>query len=210
MVNVLCYKSEDRWFDPSWCHWIFHRHKILPITLWPWGLLSRWQKWVPGAFPGGKGGQGVRMTTYHHPVPLSRNLGTLTSWNSLGHSGPLPGLLKYDKNKEYITYSSTCIYSKSHWIRLRLRNIAGKGYRENQHTTFYVQWLPPIPPPPPKIVCLWDNVEKCGRVKTERVGTRAETRFVLPAKRTSPFISAGVSVQSSTGFLGVRVGVKRL
>ena len=49
-----------------------------------------------------------------------------------------------------------------------------------------------------------------GRVKTERDGTRSETRFRLPAKRTSPFISAGVSVQSSTGFLGVRVGGERL
>ena len=24
VVKVLCYKSEGRWFDPSWCHWIFH------------------------------------------------------------------------------------------------------------------------------------------------------------------------------------------
>jgi len=48
------------------------------------------------------------------------------------------------------------------------------------------------------------------RVQTERDGTRAETRFGLPAKRTSPFISAGVSVQSSPGFLGVRVGGERL
>jgi len=24
VVKVLCYKSECRWFDPSWCHWIFH------------------------------------------------------------------------------------------------------------------------------------------------------------------------------------------
>jgi len=40
-------------------------------------------------------------------------------------------------------------------------------------------------------------------VQTERDGTRAETRFGLSAKRTSPFISAGVSVQSSTGFLVV-------
>ena len=48
------------------------------------------------------------------------------------------------------------------------------------------------------------------RVKTERDGTRAETRFGLPVKRTSPFISVGVSVQSSTGFLGVRVGGERL
>jgi hypothetical protein len=23
MVTVLCYKSEVRWFDPSWCHWKF-------------------------------------------------------------------------------------------------------------------------------------------------------------------------------------------
>ena len=29
--------------------------------------------------PGGKGGWCVRLTTYHHTVPLSRNLGALTS-----------------------------------------------------------------------------------------------------------------------------------
>jgi len=22
-VKVLCYKSEGRWFDPSWCYWNF-------------------------------------------------------------------------------------------------------------------------------------------------------------------------------------------
>jgi len=42
-----------------------------------------------------------------------------------------------------------------------------------------------------------------GRVKTECDGTRAETRFGLPAKWTSPFISAGVSVQSAAGGRGV-------
>ena len=21
VVRVLCYESEGRWFDPSWCHW---------------------------------------------------------------------------------------------------------------------------------------------------------------------------------------------
>ena len=23
VVKVTCYKSEDRWFDPSWCQWNF-------------------------------------------------------------------------------------------------------------------------------------------------------------------------------------------
>ena len=36
-------------------------------------------------------------------------------------------------------------------------------------------------------------------------GTRAETRFRLPAKRTSPFKLAGASVQSTTGSRGVRI-----
>jgi len=40
VVKALCYKSEGRWFNPSWCQWIFHWHKILLITLWPWGRLS--------------------------------------------------------------------------------------------------------------------------------------------------------------------------
>jgi len=93
VVKVLCYKWEGRWFDPSWCHWIFHWYKILPITLWPWDRFSLWKKWVPGEFPGGKGGRCVRLTTYHHPVPLSRNMGTLTSWNPLSHSRPVTGLL---------------------------------------------------------------------------------------------------------------------
>ena len=54
------------------------------------------------------------------------------------------------------------------------------------------------------------SISKTCRVKTGCDGTRAETRFGLPAKRTSPYISAGVSVQSSTGFLGVRVGGEQL
>ena len=36
-------------------------------------------------------------------------------------------------------------------------------------------------------------------------GTRAETRFNLSAKRTSPFKSAWSSVQSTTGSRGVRI-----
>ena len=42
-----------------------------------------------------------------------------------------------------------------------------------------------------------------GQLKCD--GTRAETRFRLSAKRTSPFKSAGTSVQSATGSRGVGI-----
>ena len=43
------------------------------------------------------------------------------------------------------------------------------------------------------------------RLRLKCDGTRAETRFRLSAKRTNPFKSAGVSVQSTTGSRGVRI-----
>ena len=42
-----------------------------------------------------------------------------------------------------------------------------------------------------------------GQLKCD--GARAETRFRLLAKRTSPFKSVGASVQSTTGSRGVRI-----
>jgi len=43
--------------------------------------------------PGGKGGRCVRLTTYHHTVPLSRNLGALASQNPVGLFRPVTGVL---------------------------------------------------------------------------------------------------------------------
>jgi hypothetical protein len=43
------------------------------------------------------------------------------------------------------------------------------------------------------------------RLRLKYDGTRAETRFRLSTKRTSPFKSAEASVQSTTGSRGVRV-----
>ena len=44
---------------------------------------------------------------------------------------------------------------------------------------------------------------RTGQMKCD--GTRTETRFRRPARRTSPFKSAGTSVQSATGSRGVRI-----
>jgi hypothetical protein len=46
-----------------------------------------------------------------------------------------------------------------------------------------------------------------GRARAEPDGTRAETTFRLSCKRTSPFKSAGESVQSTTGSRGARISV---
>jgi hypothetical protein len=44
-----------------------------------------------------------------------------------------------------------------------------------------------------------------GRLRLKCDGTLAETRIRLSTKRTSPFNSAGASVQSATGSRGVRI-----
>ena len=44
-----------------------------------------------------------------------------------------------------------------------------------------------------------------GIARAERDDTRAETRFLLSPKRTSPFKSVGASVHSTAGSRGVRI-----
>jgi hypothetical protein len=49
------------------------------------------------------------------------------------------------------------------------------------------------------------DAEDEGRLRLKYDDTRVETRFRLSAKRTIPFKSAGVSVQSTAGSGGVRI-----
>jgi len=55
-----------------------------------------------------------------------------------------------------------------------------------------------------KYVCMYVCMYVC-RLRLKCDGTCAETRFNLSAKRTSPFKSAGASVQSTTGSRGIRI-----
>jgi len=56
------------------------------------------------------------------------------------------------------------------------------------------------------VICARENrVSLVGSLRLKCDGTRAETRFRLSAKRTSPFKSAGASVHSTTGSRGVRI-----
>ena len=53
--------------------------------------------------------------------------------------------------------------------------------------------------------CVPTLIEAVGRLRLKRDGTSTETRFRLSAKRTSPFKSAGASVQSTAGSRDVRI-----
>ena len=61
----------------------------------------------------GKGGRCVKADNLnHHPVPLSRNLRTLTSWNPLGLSRPVMGLLYLYTGMVYVIqlfWQQTCM-----------------------------------------------------------------------------------------------------
>ena len=55
---------------------------------------------------------------YHHPVPLSCNLETLTSWNPLGHSRPVTGVL-------YL-YFLTSVLDEGVWVTSRPDRLPGR------------------------------------------------------------------------------------
>ena len=86
-VFVLCYKSEGRWFDPSWCHWNFS------LTLKSFrshygprvdaaSKRNEYQEYILE----GEGGRRVRLTTLLPSCAVVTKSGNL---NFLKTSGPL-------------------------------------------------------------------------------------------------------------------------
>jgi len=66
-----------------------------------------------------------------------------------------------------------------------------------------VLWLRCVPVVCPYFRCVlfsfWVRNALCGKARLKRDGAGAETRFRLSPKRTSPYKSAGASVQSTAG-----------
>ena len=75
--------------DSRWCHWIFQSSEGTMAL----GSTNPLVKMSTRNIPGGKGGRCVKLTTYHDTVPLSRNLGALTSQNPVGLFRPVTGQL---------------------------------------------------------------------------------------------------------------------
>jgi len=92
-------------------------------------------------------------------------------------------------------------YSKEHWQREGqawcILNL-GTGWQWEGSLTLW-------PLNPPSATERPQSMLYVGRGQLKCDGTRAETRFRLSAKRTTPFKSAGASVQSTTGSRGVRI-----
>ena len=93
VVKALCYKSEGRWFDPRWCHWNFSLTKSSRSHYGPGVDSASNTNQYQENFLGVNAAGAYGWQPYHLPVPLSWNLGTLTSWNPLGDSRPVMGLL---------------------------------------------------------------------------------------------------------------------
>ena len=60
--------------------------------------------------PGGKGGRCIRLRTYHHTVPLSRNLGALTSLDPSGPARPVTGVLYLDNGRRSSEHVADKLY----------------------------------------------------------------------------------------------------
>ena len=88
--------------------------------------------------PGGKGGRCVRLTTYHHTVPLSRNLGALTLLDHSGPAWPVTGVLYLYLYKCYKQYSSnehhTTLSVKHRYTRRNTKKNGLTSKRSDKHT----------------------------------------------------------------------------
>ena len=78
---------------------------------------------------------------YHLPVLLSRNLGSLTSWNPLGHSRPVMGLIylylyEWQKCSVYITTLQNKITFSEIHLQVPCTILMTAGQKETLRITY--------------------------------------------------------------------------
>ena len=100
----------------------FPWHKTFPFALWPFGRLSLEQKWVPGIFPGCKGGRCLRLTTLPPTCATVVKSGNL---NFMEHSGPLQtcsgtALPVYTVFPAYFVQQSQLYLPLLSWLALKI------------------------------------------------------------------------------------------
>ena len=91
---------------------------------------------------------------------------------------------------------SECVYTYEIYWRILALRYKRRGLLCNKILLLYVNLRPHSAAAAPAAVV---------RLRLKCDGTRKETTFRLSAKRTSPFKSAGASIQSTTGSRGVRI-----
>ena len=120
MAKVLCYKSEGRCFDPSWCHWNFSLTKSFRSHYVPGVDSASNRNEYQEHLLEGKSGRCVRLTL-SAPCAVVMKLGTIISWKPLGHSRTVTGLLylflltlTLFKNCKILTSNFLCLIKHSH------------------------------------------------------------------------------------------------
>jgi len=88
VVKALCYKSEGRWFDPTWFHWNFS----LPYNPSEVNSASKRNEYQE-YFLGVKSGRCVRLTTLPPSCAVVTKSGNLNFLEPSGHLGPVMGLI---------------------------------------------------------------------------------------------------------------------
>ena len=136
LVYVLrCYATIRKVADsiPDGIIGIFHLHHPSDRTI-ALGSTKPLTEMSTRSISWGKGGPCVRPINYHHPVLLSRNLGALTSWNPLGLSTPVIGLLSlYLYWYNYTTPVRTTVFLKMNpYVRYMQKTLYKLKYHFNK------------------------------------------------------------------------------